>query len=114
MMKKKKLLVWWLRPDESVFIEAALQRNLFTEIPTYIKTLIRGLSGVDGRGRLWLSPRTTGQAEVQWDETTALAARAKECGGIVILESDAPAVWLLVEKHLLGFLTDLRLGYKTF
>jgi hypothetical protein len=95
------VLVWWLSSSDV----RTLVASSFIRYPSWLVSEVQSALGREGRGRLWINSRFSGQHVTidPWPETP-LGQHASRCAGIVITKDD-----LHYLKHLPGMVTTLKL-----
>lgn len=123
-MDKSEFAIWWLSQADCESIGEPHrfeneQERIADEIkhhakfydlntsnwPEYIQDQYMSRVGRAGRGRLWVTDSIPVE-EIEWDSSKSAAARAENCGGIVIWRKDLDAI-----RNLAGFITDLDMNY---
>lgn len=99
MVAEKNVLVWWTSQADCEKIV-----DLPPHIPDYIISEFDSRYGRPGRGRLWVNQQFDIRG-INWDDAHPVAAKAIDCGGIIIEADDAAFI-----KDYPGFITDVNLN----
>jgi len=104
MTQESRLVIWWISPLN----ERSLQHRRYEveALPDYIATEVISLFGRPLRGRLWVASELRPDFDdLEWNEESSLSARASECGGVVVRETDISTL-----QQMPGFITDRDLN----